>query len=143
VILVLTIITALQAPDKRAAFLMASRGFDFVRTSVLVFFVALMTVMGREWTRYDFGIALGFGLQAAVALLNAAVRTQVQYKPTFLGTLEVVAYDAACIIWLITFWKPEKSFIPTLSDQLPPEALHKARKWEDALKDFISHDKRG
>jgi len=142
VILLLTIITALQSPDKRAAFLMASRGFDFVRTSVLVFFVALMAVMGREWTRYDFGIALGFGLQAAVALVNAAVRTQFQYKPTILGTVEVVAYDVACIIWLITFWKPEQALAPAPAVQPTPEALHEAKKWEDSLKDFLTPGKR-
>ncbi len=141
VILLLTIITALQAPDRRAAFLMASRGFDFVRTSVLVFFVALMAVMGREWTRYDFGIALGFGLQAAVALVNAAVRTQVHYKPTILGTIEVIAYDASCLIWLITFWKPEKPFIPPPADRLTPETLHQARKVEETLKDFLTPGK--
>lgn len=137
VILLLTIITALQAPDKRAAFLMASRGFDFVRTSVLVFFVGLMAIMGREWHRYDFGIALGFGLQAAVALVNAAVRTQIHYKPTALGTIEVVAYDVACVIWLITFWKPEEPQGPDPGDTITPETLHEARKWEDAAKELL------
>jgi hypothetical protein len=137
IILLLTIITALQAPDRRAAFLMASRGFDFVRTSVLVFFVALMAIMGREWHRYDFGIALGFGLQAAVALVNAAVRTQIHYKPTVLGTIEVVAYDVACLIWLITFWKAQKSTIPAADNTLTPEALQEAKKWEDAVKDLL------
>jgi hypothetical protein len=141
VILLMTIITALQAPDKRAAFLMASRGFDFVRTSVLVFFVALMAIMGREWHRYDFGIALGFGIQAAVALVNAAVRTQIHYKPTALGTIEVVAYDVACVVWLITFWRPEKSLVPAAENALTPETLQQARKWEDAVKDLLK-DKR-
>jgi hypothetical protein len=109
---------------------------------VLVFFVALMAIMGREWKRYDFGIALGFGLQAAVALVNAAVRTRIHYKPTILGTIEVIAYDAACLIWLITFLKPEKSLIPTPADQLSPETLQQARKWEDTLKDFIAPGKK-
>jgi hypothetical protein len=137
VILVLTIITALQAPDRKAAFLMASRGFDFVRTSVLVFFVALMAIMGREWERYDFGISLGFGLQAAAALVNAAVRTQMHYKPTALGTVEVVAYDIACIIWLFTFSKGESSKITVAPDAFSPEPLDQARKWEDAVKELL------
>jgi hypothetical protein len=136
-ILLLTIITALQAPDRRAAFLMASRAFDFARTSVLVFFVALMAIMGREWKRYDFGIALGFGLQAAVALVNAGVRTQMHYKPTALGTVEVVAYDVACIIWLITFAKAERPLITVSADALAPEALQEARQWENAVKDLL------
>jgi hypothetical protein len=143
VILVSTIITALQAPDKRAVFLMASRGFDFVRTSVLVFFVALMALMGREWKRYDFGIALGFGLQAAMALINAAVRARVHYKPTILGIFEILAYDAACLIWLITFWKPESLPPPPVaSQQIAAERLQQARKWEQVLKHLLTPGKR-
>src|SRR5215472_6845095 len=72
-VLVLGVLTALQARDKGAAFQMASRAFDFMRTSVLVFFIGLMLFMGRYWTRYDLGITLGFAIQAAVALTAAAV----------------------------------------------------------------------
>lgn len=135
VILILTIVTALQAHDKRAAFMSASRGFDFARTSVLVFFVGLMAVMGREWKRYDFGIALGFGLQASAALLNAAMRIQGHYNSSIPAAIEIAAYDVACIIWVITFWKPEKS------QSGPPggsvETLYQAQKWEETLKSFL------
>jgi hypothetical protein len=136
-ILLLTIVTALQSPDRRAAFLMASRAFDFVRTAVLVFFVALMAIMGREWRRYDFGIALGFGLQAAVALVNAAVRTQMHYQPSALGTAEVIAYDLSCIIWLLTFAKAEKPVVSLQTDKLTPSTLHEARKWEETVKELL------
>jgi hypothetical protein len=140
-VLVVAIVTSLHASDKRAAFLTASRGFDFVRTSLLVFFVALVALMGREWSRYDFGIALGFGLQAAIALLNAAVRAQSK-KSTFLGVVEIVSYNIACLIWLITFWKPEHGLVSASSDeQISTEALHEAHKWEKALKDFITPGK--
>lgn len=144
VILALTIITALQAPDTRAVFLMASRGFDFVRTSVLVFFVALMALMGREWERYDFGIALGFGLQAAVALTDAAVRARIHYKPTVLDTIEILAYDVACLIWLITFWKPASAAArpPDDSHRIAAETLPEARKWEEVVKDLFTPSKR-
>ncbi|HEU4415285.1 MAG TPA: hypothetical protein VFT65_10930 [Candidatus Angelobacter sp.] len=141
-IFLLTIVTVLEKSDRRAAFLVASRGFDFARTSVLVFFVALMALMGREWKRYDFGIAVGFGLQAAVALVNAAVRTQVHNKSTILDSIEAVALDLACIIWLITFSRPQESVAPTDSREITAETLHEARKWEHTLKDFITPGKR-
>jgi hypothetical protein len=137
-VLVLTILTALQAPDKRAAFQMASRGFDFARTVTLVFFIGLMAFMGRQWPRYDLGIALGFGVQAAVALANSAVRTAMHYKPTVLGTVELVAYNVTCFIWLVTFWKPEKPSVPVTAEPLDPGMLHQARGWEEQLKSWLA-----
>jgi hypothetical protein len=141
VLVVLTIVTALQAPDKGKAFLMASRAYDFVRTAVLVFMVALMALMGRQWTRYDFGIALGFAIQAAVALLNAAVRTRLHYQPTLLDTVEAVSFSFSCLIWLITFWKPEAPRAALIASQLDPEMLNQARSWEPILKTWLSPGK--
>lgn len=142
IILFLTIVTALNTPDRRAAFLMASRAFDFLRTAVLIFIVALMAVMGRNWTRYDFGVALGFGVQAVAALINAAVRTRLHYQPTFLGTIELLSYDASCIIWLITFLRPEQPPSALVTDNIPTESLLEARKWESALKDWLTPGKK-
>jgi hypothetical protein len=138
VLLILTILTALQAPDKGKAFLMASRAYDFVRTAVLVFMVALMALMGRQWTRYDFGIALGFAVQAATALLNAAVRTRLHYQPTALDMVEAISFNLSCLIWLITFWKAEKPMAVLTADQLDPEMLYQARTWETTLKTWLT-----
>jgi hypothetical protein len=137
-VFILTILTVLQAPDKGKAFLIASRAYDFVRTAVLVFLVALMALMGRHWTRYDFGIALGFAVQAAVALLNAAVRTKLHYRPSVMDDVEVVSFSLSCLIWLITFWKPEKPAPALAIDQLDPETLHQARTAESMLKNWLS-----
>jgi hypothetical protein len=136
--LILTVFTALQAPDKGAAFRMASRGFDFARTAILVFFIGLMAFMGRRWTRYDLGITLGFAIQAAVALVNSAVRVHTHYKPTIMDTVEIVSYNLSCIIWLITFWKPEKPSQLRPAEQLDPEMLQQARGWEEQLKGWIT-----
>jgi hypothetical protein len=142
IIFLLTVITASQSSNKRAAFVTASHDADFVRTAILVFFVALMAVMGRRWKRYDFGIALGFGIQAAVALADTAVSFRSQNPPSFLTTVDVIAYDVSCLIWLITFWKPEKSPPPISGDRLTPETLDEAKKWEGALKDFLTPGQR-
>jgi|SRR5438270_1540431 len=141
-VLLITVITAAQASDKRAAFVTASRGADFTRTAILVFFVALMALMGRQWRRYDFGIALGFGVQAAVALADTAVRFRLHDTPVLLTTIDVIVYDITCLIWLITFWRPEKSPPPVSGDHLTPATLDEAKKWEDTLKDFLTSGKR-
>jgi hypothetical protein len=140
-ILVLTLLTALQAHDKGAAFKMALRAFDFMRTAVLVFFISLMLFMGRQWTRYDLGITLGFAIQAAVALANAAVRARVHYHPTVLDTVEIIAYNISCLIWLVTFWKPEKRAEFAPAEQFDREMLHQARTWETILKDWLTPGK--
>ncbi len=141
VILVLTIVTAGQSHDKGAAFQSASRAFDVMRTAILVFFIGLMAFMGRQWTRYDLGITLGFAIQAAVALANSAVRVRMHYLPTVMDTIELVAYNLSCFIWLITFWKPERGTALQFANQLDPQMLQQARGWETTLRDWLAPGK--
>lgn len=137
-ILLLTIAAAVQSADTKAAFLVASRAFDFVRTAFLVFFMILMLLMGRQWTRYDLGITLGFGVQAAVALANAAVRARLGHRSPTFDTLEAITFEIACVIWLVTFVKPERSGYLQPAAPLDPAMLHQARKWETILKDWLT-----
>jgi hypothetical protein len=141
VILLLTIVAALQSSDTKAAFQMASRAFDFVRTAFLVFFMILMLMMGRQWSRYDLGITLGFGIQAAMALANAAVRARLGHRSSRFDTVEAVAFEIACVIWFVTFLKPEKPRQLQPSAALDPEMLHQARSWETALKHWLTPGK--
>jgi hypothetical protein len=137
-IFVLAVLTALQSPDKGSAFQMASRAFDFMRTAILVFFIGLMALMGRQWTRYDLGVTLGFGIQAAVALANSAVKARMHYRPTVLDFVELFAYNLSCLIWLVTFWKPERPSQIVPAEQLDPAMLHQARGWEQQLKTWLT-----
>lgn len=137
-ILVLTVLTAAQAQDKSAAFQSASRAFDFMRTAVLVFFIGLMTFMGRKWNRYDLGIALGFGIQAAVALADSAVQVRMHNTPSILFTAELVAYNLSCLIWLITFWKPEERGELLPAEQLHSDIVGQARAWEMLLRNWLT-----
>lgn len=135
-VLVLTIVSALQAHDRNAAFQVASRTFDVMRTSVLIFFMGLMLFMGRRWTRYELGITLGFAVQAAVALANSAVRTVIHYRPSAFDSLEIAAYDVSCLIWLITFMRPEETQSTALRG-VDHEVLDQARTWESMLKAWL------
>lgn len=141
VVLILTILTALQTHDKGKAFLMASRAYDFARTAVLVILVSLMALMGRQWTRYDFGIALGFAIQAAVALFNAAVRTTLHYHPTVMDTVEAVSFNLSCLIWLLTFWRPDTPSPSLTIDRLDIDVLQQSRTAETVLKNWLAGDK--
>src|SRR5205085_1505213 len=46
---------------------------DFLRVSIVIFFVALMMFMGRRWGQYEFGIAFGLGVNAAALLASFAI----------------------------------------------------------------------
>ena len=142
IILLLTIVAALQSPNRHAAFQLASRVFDFLRTAFLVFFMFLMLLMGRQWGRYDLGITLGFGLQAAAALANAAVRGKLGHRSAIFDNAEIVAFEVACVIWLITFLKPEQSGTLQPAEAFDPALLPHARKWESVLKDWLTPGKR-
>lgn len=140
-ILLLTVAASLHSSDRTAAFRLASHVFDFTRTAFLLFFVALMLVMGRQGTRYDAGITLGFGIQAAAALANAAVRWRGGQKSHLFDTAELISFEVACIIWLITFIKPESSDHLQPAAPLDPAMLQQARKWEIVLKDWLTPGK--
>jgi hypothetical protein len=134
---VISIQVAMQAPDKRAVFLMINRGYDAARAAVLVLVVGLMIFMGRFWKRYDFGILFGFAMQAAAAVLKGLARAQSHYQVTIWDTVETFAFGASCLIWLITFWKPEKGVALRPLDPTATEALQQARTWQSALKEWL------
>lgn len=122
-------------------FVVALHVLDFLRVGILIFFVVLMLVMGRNWTRSEFAIALGLAVQAAAMLSTFAVLTKDPRVHGFVAQLPTVAYDLACLIWLISFLRPEKqATVPTASVQ--PEVLEQAREWKRTLKDSLSGKKR-
>lgn len=134
-------LTAFESSRQAAALLTEARVLNFVVVAVLIFLVALMLLMGREWTRESFGIAFGFAINAAASLITSATWVRTRYRPTSIDQLPLIAFDASCLIWLITFWKPEKrtQFLP--ADQLDPEMLHQARSWETLLKNWLTPGK--
>jgi hypothetical protein len=135
-------LTALESPDKNAAFFIEARVLDFAMAAMLAFFAGLMMLMGRVWTRYDFGIATGFGINAAVFLFASAMWVRTHYRPSSVDHLPLIAYDISCLIWLCCFWSAPKIQGPVPPQPLAPEALHEAKKWEQSLKDFMSQGKR-
>lgn len=114
----------------------------FLRSAVLFFFVALMLIMGRQWTRQEFGIAFGFGLDVSTALLLLGTWAHISGRSGTIAILSVITYDIACIIWIYCFWQAPKSEPAVPSAPLSPDALHEAKKWEESLKDYISPGKR-
>jgi hypothetical protein len=115
--------------------------YSFLRAAMLVFFVMLMLIMGRQWSKQEFGIAFGFGLDVSTSLAALGIWSHTPRATVLISRVSEVAYDIACLIWLYCFWTAEKTAVPP-SSTLPSEALHEARKWEDTLKSFITPGKR-
>jgi len=114
--------------------------FDFVRVAALFFFVVLMSFMGRHWNKYEFGIALGFGVQGAALLPAFAAWTRITGIHNFLEQLPVIGYDIACLIWLVYFFQstppiPSESFAN-------PELVQDAQQTEEELKQWLVGRKR-
>lgn len=94
------------------------QAMDFGRVSVLCFFFMLMLFLGLEWSQYEFGLALGFALDAA-AFLGAFALRQLGLFHGFVTVLPVIAIDLACIVWLISFLHPKEPN-HLLHPNLPP-----------------------
>lgn len=83
------------------------QALDFTRVSLLCFFFVLVLFFGLEWSQYEFGLALGFALDAAAFLGSFALR-QLGLFHGFVTVLPVIAIDLACIVWLISFLHPKE-----------------------------------
>jgi len=113
---------------------------DFLLTAVLLFFVGLIVFMGRRWEQYEFGIAFGLGVNAAALLATFAIFSKFVPLHGILRELPVFGEDAASVIWLVTFLRPERSkAIP--AESITPEVLEEARKWKETLKGSLSRNK--
>jgi len=138
---IVVVLIAIYGNHKRLLLLTARTG-EFLRAAILVFFVALMALMGRQWEKREFGIAAGFGLDVSTSIAALAIWSHAPSRSAVLNRSSVVAYDLACLIWLYCFWTAPKDQDATASPTLSTEALRDAKKWEDSLKDFMSQGKR-
>jgi len=115
---------------------------DLARVAILAFFIALMLFMGRRWGTYEFGIALGFGIDAAVFLIALAVFARgapPRWAARFFGYAPAFAYNFACLVWLVSFLrpKPKEEEHVGLDKPISPSVLEEAKQSEAALKIWL------
>jgi len=116
--------------------------YNFVRAAMLVFFILLILVMGREWSRLEFGVALGFGLDVSTSLMALGLWSRTPGNTLLMQRLSVLSYDAACIIWLYCFLTAPRLVAAPTVESLPTETLREARKWAELAKDLLTPTKR-
>jgi hypothetical protein len=125
---VLTVILFLNAPSTGPSRLMAIVGefalaLSFLQVGVLVFFTGLFLFMSRDWTRHDFGIALGFGVYGSVKLIVTTIRARGGYAITKFDQVPTIAYTIAALIWLFYLCRsdpepPEEEITPEMVDEM-------------------------
>jgi len=141
IVITVTVVLSTLMGRHQAALATIIQVYMFLRAAVLVFFVALMLLMGRQWDKQEFGIAFGFGLITSMSLALVAIWSHKAGRNVFVDRLPVIAYDIACFVWLYCFWSGLATVkVPAVP--LQPEMLHEARKWEAALKDSIKPGQR-
>lgn len=116
-----------------SAFISVLHTAEVLLAAMLAFFVGLMIFMGRRWRRYEFGIALGLGVNAAALLLTLAIVAKSGPLRGIAGQIPVFGEDATAIVWLLFFLKPERP-APGAGAGINPKVLHHARELQDALK---------
>lgn len=129
---------ALASKNKGGAFLVADRVLCSVLVGMLVFFVSLMLFMGRRWTKFDFAISFGFGLNTATFLIATAVFMRTHSVAA--DQLSLIAFDVSCFVWLycVATGTPIRA---TQTPTLDPETIYQARTWESMLKEWLSTGK--
>lgn len=114
---------------------------EVLLAAMLAFFVGLMVFMGRRWSKYEFGIALGLGVGAAALLFSLAIIAKSGPLQGIFRRIPVFGEDAAAIVWLLFFLTPERHGFASGAG-VNPEVLQHARELQEALKDSLPGKKR-
>ena len=126
-------------PKNMGVLALEDRILDAVVVGILMFFGLLMLVIGRQWTKHDFGIAFGFAIWSAAFLISTTIWMRSHFESVS-AHIPVIAYDFASLIWLFAFWSPERTPTPG-HGAITPELLSEAREWQSVLRSWISSKK--
>lgn len=130
-------LVAIASSNKYRAFIVQDRVLDVIAVGMLAFFVGLMMVMGREWTKYQFGIAFGLVVANVGSLLASAMWLRTLSSQRVLEEIPPIAFDVACLIWLYCFWSGDKGLSRVAPAPPQPEMVQEARRWEAVLKEWM------
>ena len=133
VLVVVSLVTALSAGDGKIldvfnkSSLMFDRGLQILQCGVVLFLLLTYKYLGISFRHRVFGIAVGFGVYAAVDLLALSVST---WAPANVVTIASAVANASAMvgyaIWLGYFFVPQP-------ERRISEAMPESRRWEYAL----------
>ncbi|MGH9517242.1 MAG: hypothetical protein ACRD3P_16365 [Terriglobales bacterium] len=111
---------------------MGERSVRFLQSSLLVVVIALMSRLGLSWHQESVGIAAGFGIYSAIALVGLELGAHLHViSHVALALVVSAAYTLATIIWAFYILFPARV---TPVEHLPKTDL---AEWNSAVTDYV------
>jgi hypothetical protein len=113
---------------------------DILHVAGLFFFVCLMSVMGRSWSRHEFVIAFGLSIQAVAFIIFFAVFLHSGPVHGLIRNLPPISDALSSVVWLVAFLMGEKAD-EFSTEPVAPSGLQDARQWESTLRQTFLNKK--
>lgn len=112
---------------------MAERSVRFLQSCLIVVLIALMSRLGLSWHQESVGIAAGFGVYSALALVCFELSIHLHaISETTLALINSAAYNLATMIWAFYILLPARV---TPVEHLPQTDL---AEWNTAVTDYVN-----
>jgi hypothetical protein len=119
---------ASQGPIVQAV-LTVQRCVRVIQCGLVLFLLVFSKYLGVTWRQHSFGIALGFGSFASAELTLLALYASGHISPTALSFFNMLAYNAAIVIWLVYAWIKSPARDASAS-------LLMSQRWDQSLTDL-------
>jgi hypothetical protein len=113
--------------------LVAERSLRIIQLGLILVLFSVSRYLHLRWKNYLFGIALGFGFYALVALTGLTIR--MYYGKSVFGVVDTLlgtAYCAAVVIWTFYILQPDVLGTPIIT--LPS---HELDRWDHTLSQLL------
>src|SRR5579872_718456 len=107
-----------------AGLLSLERSVRVMQCGLILFLLMFSRYLGISRRHRSFGVALGFGIFAAVELAVFGLRVSGTLNSTTLSLASMTSYDIAVMVWLGYFALPVK-------EQKRSDVLLQPQRWED------------
>jgi hypothetical protein len=132
------LILAFAKPDGQndplvAVMAMGERSVRFLQSSMLIVVIALMSRLGLSWRQESVGIAAGFGIYSALALIGFELGGHLHMiSQIAFALVNSGAYNLATLIWAFYILRPVRV---TPVEHLPKTDL---AEWNSAVTDYVN-----
>jgi len=122
-----------DTPGIVRAMVLLERSVRVMQCGLLAFLFVLSSFFGLHWRNRLFGIALGFGVFAAIELAAVAVRSHIgTAAAAAYSQIGTAAYDCGVLIWVCYLLAPEPA--PQYAGVVSHSDL---KKWNQALLEML------
>ncbi|HJS98397.1 MAG TPA: hypothetical protein VJ756_04840 [Terriglobales bacterium] len=134
VVMLIAVMAAMGSPNTglgsvALGLLSLERSVRVMQCGLVLFLLMFSRYLGSSWRHRSFGIALGFGIFAVVEFVLLGLQFASLIDRTTLNLLNMGAYDAAVLIWLVYAIAPAHK-------QEPTAVLLQPQRWDLSLSEL-------